>query len=61
MLQHLIVSVVMEPAKQAIRECYDPYSQRQTNMVLAMLKDFDILVSDMVLVSSKLKVFTQFG
>lgn len=54
MLQHLIVNIVMEPVKLAISHCYDPFSQRQTNMVLAMLKDFDFL-EDMVLVSSKLK------
>jgi hypothetical protein len=54
MFQNIITIVVMEPFKQAILHVYNPYSTRETNLVLESLKDFSP-VMEFPAVSSKLK------
>jgi GC-rich sequence DNA-binding factor len=54
MIQNLITSIVMEPLKQSIMHIYNPFSSRETNLILGILKDF-APVSNLPLVSTKLK------
>jgi len=54
MVQNLITTIVMDPFKHAILHVYNPFSTRETNLVLETLKDFNP-VSHFAAVSSKLK------
>jgi hypothetical protein len=54
MLQNIITTIVMEPFKQAILHVYNPFSTRETNLVLENLKDFSPVL-EFAAVSAKLK------